>query len=236
VEPLRRANLPTSIAEQLRQQILHGRLPAGERLPGHRELATMFGVSVGSVREALSMLQSEGLIETQAGRGTFVAQGNDVLPFMWMSSPMDRQKVAELIEAREVLESQLAAWAAERATPEQIDRLRSCVERMQSATNDASAFLEADIDLHLVIAEAAANRFLLRTMTGIRALLRRDLEISSEVAIRRLGTLEEVVAKHRNLVEAITARDPDGARVCIAAVIADNRKYVIGMYPESEPA
>ena len=71
--PLKRSSLPVDIADRMRRRILSGELPPGTRLPGHRELAQLYGVSVGSVREAIDMLVSGGLIETQAGRGTYVA-------------------------------------------------------------------------------------------------------------------------------------------------------------------
>ena len=67
LKPARRPNLPATIASNLRAQIMSGELPAGVQLPGHRELAVMYSVSVGSVREAISMLISNGLIETRAG-------------------------------------------------------------------------------------------------------------------------------------------------------------------------
>ena len=73
LKPARRTNIPATIATNVRAQILRGELPAGTQLPGHRELAAMYSVSVGSVREAISMLVSSGLIQTRAGRGTYVA-------------------------------------------------------------------------------------------------------------------------------------------------------------------
>jgi GntR family transcriptional repressor for pyruvate dehydrogenase complex len=235
VEPARRENLPTGIADTLRRQIAQGELRPGEQLPGHRELATMFSVSVGSVREAISMLISEGLIATRAGRGTFVTQGSsDNLPAMWTSSPLDRKKVEELIEARVALESQIAVWAAERATPSQISKLESIVDDMESDVTNASAFLDVDVDLHLLLAEAAHNRYLLRTMTNIRTMLRRDLELSTEVAMRRHGNLAHAVAKHRRLVDAIRDRRPDDARAAILEIIDENRTFVIGMYSDSQ--
>jgi GntR family transcriptional repressor for pyruvate dehydrogenase complex len=230
VEPIRRANLPSSIADRLRGQIATGQLKPGEQLPGHRELAAMFSVSVGSVREAISMLVSEGLIATRAGRGTFVAEGSDDLPPMWASSPLDRAKVEELIDAREVLEGAIAAWAAVRATPEQIEQLRSIIERMQDGDNDAAIFLHADVELHLLLAESGGNRYLHRAMTGIRSMLRRDLELGAELSIRRRGDLRFAVDEHRRLVEAIAARDPDGARAAMIQVINRNRENVLGMY------
>ena len=230
VGPLRRANLPSGIADRLRGQIATGQLKPGEQLPGHRELATMFSVSVGSVREAISMLVSEGLIATRAGRGTFVAEGSDGLPPMWTSSPLDRAKVEELIDAREILEGAIAAWAAVRATPDHIEQLRSIIERMQEGNDDAAIFLQADVELHLLLAESAGNRYMHKAMTGIRSMLRRDLELGAELSIRRRGDLRFAVDEHRRLVEAIAARDPDGAREAMIQVISRNRENVLGMY------
>ncbi|MDQ4027257.1 MAG: FadR family transcriptional regulator [Actinomycetota bacterium] len=234
LEPVQRANLPASIAERLRRQIGQGQLKPGQQLPGHRELAAMFSVSVGSVREAISMLVSEGLVATRAGRGTFVSEGPELLPDAWAILPLDLEKVEELIEAREVMEGQLVAWAAERATKEEIDRLKEIVGRLQSGVNDPHAFIEADIELHLAVAEAAGNRFLLRTMTSIRSLLKRDLELSAEVGARRNGNLQFAVDAHLRLVEAIERRDAAAARAAISGIIDENRAFVIGMYSRSQ--
>jgi GntR family transcriptional regulator, transcriptional repressor for pyruvate dehydrogenase complex len=234
VEPLKRANLPSGIANRLRGQIATGQLKAGEQLPGHRELAAMFSVSVGSVREAISMLVSEGLIATRAGSGTFVAEGSEVLPLMWTSSPLDRDKVEELIDAREILEGAIAAWAAVRATPDQIEQLRSIIERMQEGNDDAAMFLQADVELHLLLAESAGNRYLHKAMMGIRSMLRRDLELGAELNIRRRGDLRLAVDDHRRLVEAIAARDPEGAREAMIEVINRNRENVLGMYSRAQ--
>jgi GntR family transcriptional regulator, transcriptional repressor for pyruvate dehydrogenase complex len=230
LEPLQRANLPSSIADRIRRQIASGQLKPGEQLPGHRELATMFSVSVGSVREAISMLVSEGLIATRAGHGTFVAESSEHIPTIWSGSPLDRGKVEELIDAREVLEGAIAAMAAERATSEQIEKLRSIIERMQEAHSDAATFLAADVELHLLLAEAANNRYLLKAMGGIRSMLRRDLELGAELSIRRVGDLQFAVDEHRRVVESIAARDPEGARAAMINVIGHNREFVLGMY------
>src|SRR4051812_42670833 len=98
--PVKRQNLPASIASQLKGQILRGELRPGSRLPGHRELAANYSVSVGSVREAISMLISTGLVETRAGRGTFVADGA-VSPRSVdrVQPPLDRKAIDELTEA-----------------------------------------------------------------------------------------------------------------------------------------
>src|SRR5579872_7230066 len=126
------ATLPLTIAESLRERIANGEFGAGERLPGHRELAQSYSVSVGSVREAISMLISAGLVEARASRGTFVASTR---PGTVGEEPLERKEAEELIEAREVLELCLAAMAAERASAEQIARLRQRVERLARAAD-----------------------------------------------------------------------------------------------------
>lgn len=230
VRPVRRENLPASIASQLRGQIVCGELRPGERLPGHRELAAMYAVSVGSVREAISMLISTGLVETRAGRGTFVSDGSTARRLDAGGPPLERRDVEELTEARKVIEVQLAGLAAERATPEQVEALRRCVERLAAAAANPYDYPDADVEFHLTLAEAAGNRFLLKAMTDIRALLKQDMELGAEAAIRRFGDLGLSVESHRRLAEAVAAGDAETAREAAEEIVARNQKFVLGLY------
>jgi GntR family transcriptional repressor for pyruvate dehydrogenase complex len=232
-QPLKRANLPVTIAERLRQEIQHGRIAPGSQLPGHRDLAAMYSVSVGSVREAISMLVSEGLVATRAGRGTFVVEDSTRWPVS-PGRPLDRRQVEELIEAREVLETEIVALAARRANASQVARLESLATRLARSAGDAGEFIEADVDFHLALAEAAGNRFLLQAMTGIRSLLRKDLELSLEVGLRRFGHLGFAIDLHDRLVERVKARDEVGARQAIADIVDGNREFVLSLYPSSD--
>src|SRR5680860_1647209 len=92
VSPIRTTNVPGAVAERVRAQMASGVLSPGDRLPGNRELAVMYGVSMGSIREAISTLSAEGLIETRAGRGTYVAQGAGVTRLSSASSSGDLQE------------------------------------------------------------------------------------------------------------------------------------------------
>lgn len=227
-------NIPASVADQLRRQIRDGRLRPGDRLPGNRELTAIFGVSMGSIREAISTLVSEGLIETRAGRGTFVAQRADLLPpFARVDGrPLDRKQVEELVEAREVLELQLVAMAAQRASAEQLARLAAIVERMQSGVADPAAFAAADIEYHLALAEAAGNRFLLGAMANIRQLLKRELELSAEVGVRRHRDLQFSVDSHRRVLDAIEDGDADLAGSELREIMTRHHDWVLGFYAE----
>jgi DNA-binding FadR family transcriptional regulator len=235
VRPLRRENLPATIAADLRRQILQGELEAGGQLPGHRELASAYSVSVGSVREAISMLVSARLVETRAGRGTYVVEG-DGLSRAPAAPPLDRREVEELVEAREVIEVELAALAAQRASPEQVARLAAAADRLEAAASSPRAYGDADVEFHLVLAEAAGNRYLHRALTDVRALLAQDMELAAEVAIRRFGDLGFSVDSHRQLAAAIAERDAARAREILVTMVRRNKEAVLGLYALGPPS
>ena len=211
--PLPRPNLSTAITAQLRDMVLNGEVRPGEQLPGHRELAKMFGVSVTSVREAISALVSAGVLEAQQGRGTFVSAHfrPDVGSSTWLGQPQDGPERTELVEAREVLECALARLAAARATPEQVDALHAAVEEMRRASGDAEAYLDADLTFHMTLAAAAHNRVLLRAMHAIRSMLRREIQLGLERELTEDGALHRGIAWHEGVASAVAAGDSDRA-------------------------
>lgn len=224
----RRETLPTGIASTLRRQIEAEELVAGAQLPGHRDLARQFSVSLSSVREAISMLVSAGLVETRAGRGTFVVREPPAPKRV--GPPLSRSEVEELVEARVLIEVRLAQLAAERATPEQIAALCEAVERMDQVSASSRSYPDADVEFHLALAAAANNRYLLQAMNDLRAHLLDDMELGAEAVIRRFGDLRPSVASHRLLAEAVAARDPERAGAAAATIVNRNREFVLGLY------
>jgi DNA-binding FadR family transcriptional regulator len=227
-----RETLPAGIAVQLRRQIETGELPAGEQLPGHRGLAAQYDVSLSTIREAISMLVSDGLITTRAGRGTFVAV--DPPTQSRAGRPLLRAEVEELVEAREMIEAQLARLAAERASDEQIAALWDAVGRMHDASASPALYPDADVDFHLALAAAANNRYLLQAMSDIRDLLRDDMELGAEAAIRRFGSLRVSVESHQHLCEAVASRDAAAAEAAVVAIVKRNKEFVLGLYALGE--
>jgi GntR family transcriptional regulator, transcriptional repressor for pyruvate dehydrogenase complex len=238
MRPIRTTNVPGAVAEELRRQIVGGEKKEGDRLPGNRELAAAFGVSLGSVREAISTLSSEGLIETRAGRGTFVARGVKTKPDGALANPatnvLQRKQVEELIEAREILELQLVGLAAQRASESQIERLRAIVERMDRAVSNPARYSEADVEFHLAMAEAAGNRVLYDAMANIRSWLKREMELSAEVGARRHGDLQFSVDSHRRVVDLIEAGDAEGAQAELFDIMGRHHEFVLSLYAVPE--
>ncbi|HKF75817.1 MAG TPA: FCD domain-containing protein [Candidatus Dormibacteraeota bacterium] len=159
------------VATRLREQILAGELSAGDRLPTEAELCERFGVGRSTIREALRMLSSQRLVTTSrgVGGGSSVAQirHGDV-------SDMLRDRivllthgagatVAELLEARELLEVPAARLAATRRSPEQVERLRATIPESLGRVDRRQIF-EVNRSFHDVLLELAGNR-LLRVVT-----------------------------------------------------------------------
>lgn len=233
VTPIRTTNVPGAVADQIRGQIAEGMLSAGERLPGNRELAAAFGVSMGSIREAISKLSAEGLIETRAGRGTYVARAVGVpanTPVERGGDLYERKYVEELIEAREILEMQLVALAAQRASDEQIAALETILSRMEQAVSNPARYSDADVQFHLAMAEASGNRVLSRAMANIRASLKREMELSAEVGARRHGDLQFSADSHRRVLDAIKSGDAEVARGEMFDIMSRHHEFVLGMY------
>jgi GntR family transcriptional repressor for pyruvate dehydrogenase complex len=222
------------IAGELRAQIDAGDLKPGDQLPGHRELAAYHDVSLSSAREAISMLVGDGLIETRAGRGTYVAEPRKHLA--GTPVPVTRKEIEELIEARELLGLQIVAMAAERASREQIAHLRRELGKLEAAVADPEAYPEADVEFHLALAAASGNRFLLAAVRDLRALLRGDIELSAAAGIQRFGSLRYSVVAHRELVDAIEAGDPEAARRILFEIMSRHHEFVMGLYAFAPPA
>ena len=226
--PSTRVSLPAKIADELRSQIAQGTLQPGDQLPGHRDLAAHYGVSLGAAREAISILIGDGHVETRAGRGTYVAER---VPSLHRDGgPVSRKDIEELIEARELLGLSLAGMAAERASAEDVELLRRAVARMQLAAADAAAYPDADLEFHLALARAAGNRFLLHAVNDLRALLRTDIELAAAAGIQRFGTLQFSVDAHGDLVDAIEAGEPDLARRILFDLMSRHHEFVLGLY------
>lgn len=188
-----------------------------------------FSVSVGSVREAISMLVSSGLIETRAARGTFVSESGNRSPARG-EPPLERKEAEELIEAREFLELHIVELASQRASSDDIAKLRVCVERLAVAVAEPFAYNDADRTLHSRVAEITRNRFLINALTDIRTRLQDDLELAADAAIRRFGSLDFSVAAHGSLVDAIEAGHAADARRIALQLMRRSHDFILGLY------
>ena len=217
------SRLYEQIVQQIEESIRKGELTEGSQLPAERDLAKQFGVSRTAVREAIKALQEKGLVDSLPGRGTFVTSGGSSA----MRRSLDRiiksdepNGWAYLVEVREILEPEIAALAAVRAQRQDITAMREALFVMDNAAWESDAYIEADLDFHLALAEAAANPIVLSLIDSIVELLR-------EQRLRIYGVPggpERGQHHHRHILEAIKRHDPQGARAAMQAHLSQVRE------------
>jgi GntR family transcriptional repressor for pyruvate dehydrogenase complex len=207
--PIARRKTYELVAERLTDEISSRVLAPGDLLPPERELVAAFGVGRSSVREALRMLESRGLIESN-GAGTFAVArlSNPLDHSLNLLLEAEEMDVGELFEVRRILEGESAALAAARRTREHLDRMGGAVEAMIEGLGSENAFIDADLRFHMTVAEASGNRVARYLMQAIRGLLQRALSSVYHVP----GSPDRAIEMHQLILEAIRDRRPDVAR------------------------
>jgi GntR family transcriptional repressor for pyruvate dehydrogenase complex len=217
------SRLYEQIVEQIEQSVQRGDLKPGDQLPAERELAEQFGVSRTAVREAVKALREKGLVEAYPGKGTFITSGSSnpmrqSIDRMMRSAQVDA--TSSLVEVREILEPEIAALAAVRATEENLNSLRKSVAVMDAAKRDPDAYIEADLDFHLELAEAAANPLILSLIDSIVGVLREQRMRIFEVE----GGPDRGQYHHKRILEAMEHQDAQGAREAMRAHLRQVRE------------
>jgi GntR family transcriptional repressor for pyruvate dehydrogenase complex len=204
------------IVQQVEESILSGQLKPGDQLPAERDLAQRFGVSRTAVREAVKALREKGLVEAYSGRGTFVTNGTSqaIRQSLDLMIRINQQEgSANLAELRLVLEPEIAGLAALRIEEQLLSTMREAVAVMERNLHDPGAYVEADLDFHLALAEAVGNPLILSLLDSIVGLLR---EQRSRI-FRVDGGPERGQFHHKRILAAIERREPEAAREAMRA-------------------
>jgi GntR family transcriptional repressor for pyruvate dehydrogenase complex len=217
--PLNKVQVPRisdAVAASLERRILEGSLKPGDRLPPERELATEFGVSRPSLREAIQKLASKGMVQSRQGGGTYVTNALEATFFDPWQDMMDNHPNLreDMLEFRRMIEGQAAEWAAERATEADLTRLgqRFTVLNASFSQESMDQRSEADIAFHQAVGEASHNALLGHLSAALLRLMHDNIRLN-------LGELKTVPAagnllksQHTAIYEAIVARKPQAAR------------------------
>lgn len=201
-------DLTGKLITNFKSLIAEGTFVPGCRLPPERELAQRFGVNRSSLRQALKVLQLMGVVTQHVGSGTYLCHSasnimREPMEFLILLGDITDE---ELFDARVIVESELAARAAERATPEDLDALRQAIADLAASKSDFSR-LEADSAFHEAIFRASGNRVCRLIFTVIH----RALLVSMERIVRRSG-VERPLGFHRDIYTAIHQRKPGEAK------------------------
>jgi GntR family transcriptional regulator, transcriptional repressor for pyruvate dehydrogenase complex len=202
-------------------------LRVGDRLPSEVRLAEMFGMSRTIVREALARLASDGITEPRRGAGSFVKSrpSDRMLAFMPMA---DLPATLGTYEVRFVLEAETARLAAMRHSPAEMDAIEAALEELRSTLLSSAPAHDEDMELHRRIVLATANPAFLAAFDAlfgdIDKIMRAGVDISRSRPPEVIGAM---MREHEMIVEAIRARDADGAALAMRWHLAEGRKRLM---------
>lgn len=223
-----RSRVNEKIIRAIRRQIHEGELKPGDRLPPERQLANLLGVSRGSVREALRALELSGVVRSQHGEGNFVAavRANGATAQLAQFVERQRASLHDLFDARKTLEPQLAAVAAERASPDEVKRLRTAIEEQERdwRTGDLEAAFRADRLFHQVIAEATRNQ----TLINLHGILSDLVADGRREAIESDARREQSALDHRRIYQAFVRKDAAAASAAMRQHVENVERIVMG--------
>ena len=221
--PLERADLADRIVNAIKGMIFERRLLPGDKLPTERDLAQQFGVSRASVREALHSLETLGLVEARVGSGTYLAENPDsILEHLSWVVYFSGDVETDLRQARLIVEPEIAALAAERATEADIAALSACLESMGMALGDAREAAVQDFEFHVALAKAAHNVVLQETIVGMQWMLRGYI-------FKKLNECESLdylcYGEHKLIFEAVRDHNPARAREAMRSSVTESKLF-----------
>jgi GntR family transcriptional repressor for pyruvate dehydrogenase complex len=213
-QPIKPKKVSTQIAEQIRASILAGEFAPGSKLPPERELAELFGVSRPSVREAINVLASSGLVSSYQGGGTVVMSLVETTAANPLSELIrsQQERALDVIEVRKCMESWTVYYAAQRALPDDIRRMDEIIGGMQRNLELKHPSEDLDANLHIVIARATHNIVWLHLMQSLFDAMK---EFQRSVWRAVYLTQEDhllLFNHHKAIVDAIKLKDADAAR------------------------
>lgn len=208
------------LVEQVKDAIRSGLLVPGDRLPAEREMMQMFGVSRPTVREALRVLESLGLVQVRVGQaGTVVAASSASQLELPLELLLIQKQISlrELVEFRETIEIFCVRSAARRATAEDLERLRSAMLAVEDSMSHWDRMHEADVKFHVALADAAHNRLAAMVMKVLRDLLSQVIgsgwrALNAEQSEHEKGLL---VSQHRRIYETVAKNCPDEGQIAV---------------------
>ena len=214
------------LAEQVEDQIYHyildTPLEPGAKLPNEFELGEKFGVGRSTVREAVKLLSSKGIVEVRRGSGTYVVTtAKGLSDPLGLRSVQDKNALAlDLVNVRLLLEPGIAEMAALNATEEDVERIRRLCDRVETKIHTGEMYIEDDIAFHTCIAESSKNMVVEQLIPII------DTAVLMFVNVTHKKLTDETIMTHRAVTEAIAEHDPIGAKTAMMMHMTFNRNMI----------
>jgi GntR family transcriptional regulator, transcriptional repressor for pyruvate dehydrogenase complex len=207
------SRLSDQLAALIEEQIDRGTFAPGDRLPTEQTLAQQHGVSRTVVREAVHQLKSQGLVRSRQGSGVFVTEppAHRALAFdPTLLETMDA--VVQMVELRRVIEGEMAALAAQRATRAQVATIKRTLAAIDEATERGELGVDQDLAFHRSVGEATGNPQFVRLLAILEAYLRDAMTVTKGHESKRADFMAQVRREHRAILTAIADGNAKAAR------------------------
>lgn len=215
------------LAAQLREHILSGKLAEGSPLPVERELAASVGLSRGTVRDALRVLEIEGLVTTRPGRsgGSFVRRPDATTLQRSLNVLMSTRgmRFSSLLEIRDALEPAAAELAARNRTDDDLMRLETVSQLLQQSTDDIPEFLQHNVEWHVAVVAASHNEIMQIILDSLSRAILKATDISDFNTAR---TMHDTLVAHDRILSAIRAGDAERAASAMRKHVHGYRELV----------
>lgn len=222
--------LAEQVQEQIYQYILEQQYETGSRIPNEFQLASRFGVGRSTIREAVKLLISRGVLEVRRGSGTYVVSTapTDLDPLGLLRFEDKMGLALDLANVRLMLEPGIAEMAALNATEEDIQKLRELCDVVEHKILAGESYIQEDIAFHTCVAACAKNKVVEQLIPII------DTAVLMFVNVTHTQLKEETIRTHRNVVNAIADHDPIGARGAMMTHMTYNRELICRLKKEKE--
>ena len=203
------------VADTLLESIRSGDLKPGEKLDSVQQLAESFQVGRSAIREALTSLRAMGLIEMRQGEGTYVKafEASGIAFPLKSALLMNSDDLKSLMEVRKILETGIAASAAERRTREDLNAMKQAVMDMVKYSADPELGEKADLAFHLAIAKAAGNSLLASLMHHVADMTAESMRETRRLCLyEEMATVDQLNVQHEAILQAIESGEAKQAR------------------------
>lgn len=216
--------LAEQVQEQIYQYILETPIAVGAKLPNEFELGDRFGVGRSTIREAVKLLISRGILEVRRGSGTYVVSTTPVdMDPLGLGAVEDKMALAlalDLVNVRIILEPGIAEMAALNATQEDVLKLRNLCDSVERKIKIGDSYIEDDIAFHTCVAECSKNKVVEQLIPII------DTAVLMFVNVTHKKLTDETIMTHRAVTEAIAEHDPIGAKTAMMMHMTFNRNMI----------
>jgi DNA-binding FadR family transcriptional regulator len=220
--------LADRVNEALMRKIVGEELPAGSQLPSEQMMAQSFGVSRTVVREAISRLKSEGLIDTKQGRGAFVRTDRTDVPFrIGIDAENPRASLLQILELRLGLDAEIASLAAVRRTRDQMTAIQKALQAIDEASEAGRDAVAEDMEFHLSIAQATRNPFFFELIRFLGSAFYNAIAVTRANERRLEALAKQTRLEHEAIMKCIMKRDPEAAAVAARSHIEKASKRLL---------